>query len=193
MNGLLAHVDVEGQEVTLESVLDDIDGETFRPTLEKMQLANLDLYAVWVDWSNIGKPIRLLGFENVDRCPVGINDNYIIWQAGKNVVQLDIFTGKKIPVPFDNIMPRLEQAANKSNAYFNEHNIKIEKFIGDLLYFGLYNTRDTRLAADMSVDMRDIWNFTYRITTEHVFDGRGQFVSVRNNRPVTLEEMIEIL
>ena len=191
LNGILAHVNVAGKEVTLESILDDLDGEVFKPTLEKMQLANLDLYAVWADWSKT--QMRPLGFESMDRCPVGINDNYIIWQMGKNVIQLDIFSGKKIPVPFDNIMPRLEQAANKSDTYFKEHNIEIEKLVGDLIYFGLYNTRDVRLAANMSDDIRNIWNGTYRITTENMAQGRGQFVSVRNNKSITLEEMIEIL
>lgn len=192
LNKLLAHITVDGAEVTLESVLDDLDAAIFRPSLDKIMLGNVDLYAVWADWKKIDK-IRPLGYEDVDRCPVGINNNYIIWQMGGNVVQLDIFTGKKITVPLDNIMPKLESAANKTDAYFKENNIDLEEMIGDLIRFGLFDTHNTRWAGDIYSDVMRIWCGTYRLTTETVYQGVGRFISTRNNRNVTLEEMIEVL
>lgn len=193
LSGLQTHISVDGQEVTLESVLDDIDGERFRPTLEKMQLANIDLYAVWADWYCVEESLRPMGYEGTNRCPVGINNNDIIFQMGQNIVQLNVLTGKKVVVPFDNIMPELERAANKAAAYFKEQNIELERFLGKLIRFGLYDTRNVPWAADVSDDMRTIWNFAYRMTTEDVMRGGGKFVSVRSNRAVTLEEMMETL
>ncbi|MBE5926803.1 MAG: hypothetical protein E7270_07570 [Lachnospiraceae bacterium] len=191
INKLLAHVTVGGVEVTLESVLDDVDGAIFKPSLDKIMLGNIDLYAVWADWKKIN--IRPLGYEGIDRCPVGINNNYIIWQMGGNVVQLDIFTGKKLVVPLDNIMPKLESAANKTDAYFKENNIDMEEFIGDLIRFGLFDTHNTMWASDIYSEVMRIWSGTYRLTTETIYQGVGRFITLRSNRTVSLEEMIEIL
>lgn len=186
------HIHSSGEEVTLESVLDDIDGATFRPALNKMNLANIDLYAVWADWSGVDAQIRPTGYENQNRCPVGINNNDIIFNMNGMIYQVNALNGKLNKVPFANIMPTLEQAANQSDAYFKEHKIALEEIIGQLICFAM-NPKDIRLAADISQDLRKVWEFSYRITTENVVYGRGQFVSVRNNRPVTLEEMIEVL
>lgn len=190
--GIKFHIHTEGKEVTLESVLDDIDGAAFRPALEKMNLANIDLYAVWADWSSVDSQIRPTGYERQNRCPVGINNNDIIFNLGGMIYQVNVMNGKLSKVPFDNIMPKLEQAANKSDAYFKEYKIEMEDIIGKLICFAM-NPRDVRMAAEISEDMQRIWEFSYRITTEHVINGRGQFISLRNNRVVTLEEMIEIL
>lgn len=190
--GMKLHIHAEAGEVTLESVLDDIDGAAFRPALKKMNLANIDLYAVWADWSSVDSQIRPTGYEKQNRCPVGINNNDIIFNLNGMIYQVNVMNGKLSKVPFDNIMPKLEQAANQSDAYFKEHKIEMEDIIGKLICFAM-NPRDVQMAAEISADMRRIWEYSYRITTEHVINGRGQFVSLRNNRAVTLEEMIEIL
>lgn len=190
---MLMHIHTNGQKITLEQALDDIDGEAFRPTLQKMQLANIDLYAVWADWRKMPPQVRPTGFEGKDRCPVGINNNDLIFCINGMIYQVNVLNGKTEKIPFDNVMPKLEQAANQTALYFKEHNIEIENFLGNLMQFAADDGRSPIKAASIYDDMRNIWNFAYRITTEHVAMGRGQFVSTRNNRSVTLEEMIEVL
>lgn len=191
---LQMHISVSGQEVTLESVLDDIDGSVFRPKLEKKILGNIDLYVLYADWSLMDPRIRPTGFENQTQCPVGINNNDIIFCINGMIYQVNALNGKVNKLPFKNIMPQFEQAAKESAAYFKEQKKEkeIEKFLGDLLHFAM-DPKNVQEAAQISENMRGIFGFSYRITTEHVAQGRGQFVSVRNNRPVTLEEMIETL
>lgn len=190
--GIKFHVHSAGSEVTLERVLDDIDGAAFRPALNKMHLANIDLYAVWADWSHVDAQIRPTGYVGQKRCPVGINNNDIIFNMNGMIYQVNALNGKVNKVPFANVMPKLEEEANRSDAYFKEHNIELEGIIGKLICFAM-NPRDVRMAADISGDLRNVWEYSYRITTENVISGRGQFVALRNNRVVTLEEMVEVL
>lgn len=187
------HISTNGQEITLESVLDDIDGAAFRPALEKIKLQNIDLYAVWGDWQQVPANIRPTGYENETRCPIGINNNDLIFCMNGMIYQVNAMTGKVNKLPFANVMPQFAQAANKSDLYFKEHKIDMEKFVGELIAFAVEGGKSPMKAASISEEMRKIWNFAYRITTERVAQGRGQFVSVRSNRAVTLEEMIEIL
>lgn len=192
--GLQMHIWVGEKEVTLESVLDDIDGAAFAPKLEKIILQNIDLYAIYADWSMMEPQIRPTGYAGKSRCPVGINNNDLIFCIGGMLYQLNVLNGKVNKLPYANVMPKFEEQARLSDAYFKQQkkDKEIEKFLGSLLVFAK-NPRNPRLAADISYDMREIFGFSYRITTENVAMGRGQFVSVRNNRPVTLENMIETL
>lgn len=188
------HISVDGQEVMLESVLDDIDGAAFRPALNKIQIANIDLYGLWADWGMMPSEIRPTGYENQRRCPVGINNNDIVFNMNGMIYQINALNGRVDKLPFENVMSQLEVAANQSDAYFKHRKMNsLDFLIGKFLAFAM-EPRNVNLAADIAVELRNVWrNCAYRMTTENVIYGRGNLVSTRNNRPVTLEEMIETL
>ncbi|MBQ4068389.1 MAG: hypothetical protein IJC76_03980 [Lachnospiraceae bacterium] len=69
----------------------------------------------------------------------------------------------------------------------------MEELIGDLIRFGLFDTHNTMWASDIYSEVMRIWSGTYRLTTETIYQGVGRFITLRSNRKVSLEEMIEIL